>query len=67
LIYLSVVTAWIWIRQLLFGGLANLHDTLSLYAMGLTAALLACFVVVPFGLACQYVMSAAAERVEFLQ
>jgi hypothetical protein len=61
-VYLSLVAGAIWTEQLLFGGLANLHDTLSLYAMGLVAAILACLVVVPYGLLCQYVMRSAAER-----
>lgn len=48
-------------RTLVFGGLANLHDTLSLYVMGLMAVTLACFVVVPYGLFCQYVMNPLAN------
>jgi hypothetical protein len=62
LVYLGLVAAWIWVEDLLFGGLANLHDTLSLFVMGLTAAALSFLVVVPYGLLCQYVMSAAANR-----
>ena len=36
----------------LFGGLANLHDTLSLYVMGLTATAISFYVVIPYDLAC---------------
>jgi hypothetical protein len=61
LMFLTFVAALMWARTLWFGGLANLHDTLSLYGMGLLAAVLSCLVVVPYGLLCQYVMSAAAR------
>ena len=46
----------IWTQSLLQDGLANLHDTLSLYAMGLMATALSCYVVVPYGYVCQRVM-----------
>ena len=57
LVFLSLWAALLWARTLLYGGLANLHDTLSLYVMGMTAATLSFFVVIPYGLLCQYVMS----------
>jgi hypothetical protein len=56
LVYLSLSAALLWIRTFLYGGLANVHDTLSLYVMGLTAAGVSFFVVIPYGLLCQYVM-----------
>ena len=62
LVFLSLWTAIHWGQTLLYGGLANLHDTMSLYLMGMTAALLSCFIVVPYGLLCQYVMNAAGSR-----
>jgi hypothetical protein len=37
------------------------HDTGRLHVMGLAAALLACFVVVPFGLVCQYALQFAGR------
>ena len=63
-IFLTLWNAMIWIEDLMFGGLANLPDTLSLYAMGFLAASLSFFVVVPYGLLCQYVMHAAGAGVE---
>jgi uncharacterized membrane protein YhdT len=61
LVFLTLWAALLWARTLVFGGLANLHDTLSLYVMGLMAVTLACFVVVPYGLFCQYVMNPLAN------
>jgi hypothetical protein len=60
LVYLTLMAAAIWVRSLLTGGLANLHDTLSLYAMGFTAATVSFYVVVPYALLCQFVMHRAA-------
>lgn len=59
-IFLSLYAAMLWARSLLYGGLANLHDTVSLYVMGLIAATLSFFVVIPYGLLCQYVMSSVS-------
>jgi hypothetical protein len=56
LVFLTLAAALLWARSLLHGGLANLHDTLSLYAMGMTAAAVSFLVVIPYGLLCQYVM-----------
>ncbi len=63
---LSVSDLWaalLWSRTLLYGGLANnLHDTLSyLYLMGMVAVTVSFFVVIPYGLLCQYVMNAVAH------
>jgi hypothetical protein len=55
-LFLSLWAALLWTRTMLYGGLANLHDTLSLYAMGMVAVALSFFVVIPYGLLCQYVM-----------
>ena len=65
-VFLSLWTVLLWTRTLLYGGLANLHDTLSLYLMGMLAVTLSFFVVVPYGLFCQYVMNTVAlsERLE---
>jgi hypothetical protein len=57
LVFLSLTAAALWARSFLSGGLANLHDTVSLYVMGLTATTLSLFVVVPYGLLCQYVLN----------
>jgi len=62
LVFLCLSAALLWARTLVFGGLANLHDTLSLFAMGMTAAVLCCLVVVPYGLVCQVVMAALARQ-----
>jgi hypothetical protein len=56
--FLSLWAALLWTQSLLYGGLANAHDTLSLFAMGMTAAAVSFFVVIPYGLLCQYVMHA---------
>lgn len=61
LVFLGMCVGLMWARTLLFGGLANLHDSLSLFVMGTTAAALSCYVVVPYGLLCQYVMSTVAR------
>ena len=59
-VYLSLWAGLLWIRSFLYGGLANVHDTLSLYVMGLTAAAISFFVVIPYGLLCQYVMNSVS-------
>ena len=56
LVYISLSAGLLWLDTFLYGGLANVHDTLSLYVMGLTAAAVSFFVVIPYGLLCQYVM-----------
>ena len=56
LVYISLSAGLLWLQSVLYGGLANVHDTLSLYVMGLTAAAVGFFVVIPYGLFCQYVM-----------
>ena len=61
LVYLSLSAGLIWLNTFLYGGLANLHDTLSLYVMGLSAAAVSFFVVIPFGLLCQYTMSSVSN------
>jgi hypothetical protein len=60
-VYLSLWNGALWAEQLLHGGLANLHDTISSYAMGLLTALFHFYVVVPYGLVCQYAMHGRAE------
>ncbi len=56
ILYLVLAAAVIWIRSLLFGGLANAHDTGSLLLWGFIAALLAFPLIVPYGLLCQIAM-----------
>jgi hypothetical protein len=60
-VYLSLWAALLWIRYFVYGGLANLHDTVSLYVMGLTATTVSFLVVVPYGLLCQYVMKSVSN------
>jgi hypothetical protein len=60
IVFLSLTAAILWVRSFLFGGLANLHDTVSLYVMGLTATTVSLFVVIPYGLLCQYVMNSVS-------
>ena len=60
-VYLSLSVGLIWLQTVLYGGLANLHDTLSLYVMGLSAAAVSFFVVIPYGLLCQYAMSSVSN------
>ena len=61
LVYISLSAGLLWLNTLLYGGLANLHDTLSLYVMGLTAAAVSFFVVIPYGLLCQYAMNSVSN------
>jgi hypothetical protein len=61
LLYLTLSSGLLWLNTLLYGGLANLHDTLSLYVMGLTAAAVSFFVVIPYGLLCQYAMNSVSN------
>jgi len=61
-VFLSLWNAAYWGKTLLWGGLANLHDTLSLYVMGMLAAVVSFLVVIPYGLLCQYVMSRELSR-----
>ncbi len=63
-VFLTLWTTLLWVPSLVFGGLANLRDTLSLYVMGLTATAISFYVVVPYGLACQYVMKSAHDAME---
>lgn len=60
-VFLSLWNAAYWGKTLLWGGLANIHDTLSLYVMGILAAVVSFLVVIPYGLLCQYVMSREAS------
>lgn len=60
-VYLTLFNAWIWARSWWLGGLANLHDSLSLYLLGIGAAATAFFVVIPYGLLCQWLMNRAAN------
>ncbi|MGH8016615.1 MAG: hypothetical protein ACREBV_10515, partial [Candidatus Zixiibacteriota bacterium] len=55
-IFLTIWNIQIWGKTLLFGGLANLHDSFSLYYMGLIAVTVSLYVVIPYGLFCQYTM-----------
>jgi hypothetical protein len=60
-VFLTLWTALLWVPSLVLGGLANLHDTLSLYVMGLAATAISFYVVVPYGLVCQYVMESVLD------
>ena len=62
LVYLSLSAGLLWLQTFLYGGLANVHDTLSLYVIGLSAAAISFFVVIPYGLLCQYAMSLLSNR-----
>jgi hypothetical protein len=64
LVFLTLSAALLWARSLLHGGLANLHDTLSLYAMGMTAAAVSFLVVIPYGLVCQYVLCPLSQSID---
>ena len=64
LVYLTLFNIVIWLRQLFVGGLANLYETFILYPWGLSYALIAGFVVIPYGFLSQILMArslAAAE------
>jgi hypothetical protein len=61
LVFLSLWAALLWLRSFWYGGLANLHDTVSLYVMGMTAAAVSFFVVIPYGLLCQYIMYSLSD------
>ena len=61
LVYISLSAGLFWLDTFLYGGLANVHDTLSLYVMGLTAAAVSFFVVIPYGLLCQYAMRSVSN------
>ena len=63
-VYLTVWNARVWTRTLLFGGLANLHDTMAVYYWGMCYAVVACFVVVPYGLLCQVVLKEFLDRAD---
>ena len=64
LIYLTVWNLRVWARTLLFGGLANLHDSIAVYYWGTFYALIACFVVVPYGLVCQVALKELLDRTD---
>jgi hypothetical protein len=63
LVYLALCAAVMAARGALGGEGIDAHDTLALFASGFTAAAVSFFVVVPYGLFCQYVMKAVSERV----
>lgn len=63
-VFLTLWTGLLWASSLIFGGLANLHDILSLYVMGLTATAISFYVVVPYGLVCQHVMESVLDAHE---
>ena len=56
ILFLTIWNLIFWTKTLIFGGLANAHDTWSLYVMGLTAVTFSLYVVVPYGFFCQYTM-----------
>jgi hypothetical protein len=58
--YLTIYNIWIWVHHWLFGGLATIHDTMSLYVLGFSAAVMAFFVIIPYGLLCQWLMNKVA-------
>lgn len=60
--YLLLMIASLWMRQVLGGGLMNAHDSLALFVQGITATLLSFYIVVPYGLVCQYVMEWAGQE-----
>ena len=60
IVFLSITAGILWARSILSGGLANLHDTVSLYVMGLTATTVSLLVVIPYGLLCQYVLKSVS-------
>jgi hypothetical protein len=64
LVFLTLTAGVIWAEHFLYGNLADLHDTLSLYYMGFVSAVTGCGVVVPYGLVCQFVMNRAANEIE---
>ena len=61
-LYLLLVVAGMWIRQMVAGGLTNLHDSLSLVLNGLIFTVLYFWIVIPYGLFSQYVLEGAARR-----
>jgi hypothetical protein len=61
LVFLTLLAAVFWGRALLDGEPMTVHDTASLYVSGVSAAAVSFFVVIPYGLLCQYVMSAASR------
>lgn len=54
--YLLLIIASLWIRQLWDGGLMNIHDSVALFVQGIVATLVSFYVVVPYGLVCQFVL-----------
>ena len=55
-----LVTTW-WIKQFTVGGLTNLHDSLSAIFFGLLTTLFSFYVVIPYGMFCQYVLEKVLE------
>ncbi len=60
-VYLTLVAAAMWTRQLLYGGLTNLYDTGSMYLFGMVMAVLAFPLTISYGLVCQYLLHAVAR------
>jgi hypothetical protein len=56
ILFLTMWNLVSWGKTWLFGGLANLHDTFSLYYMGLISVTVSLYVVIPYGIFCQYTM-----------
>jgi hypothetical protein len=57
MLYLTFWNIWNWSRHLASGTSASMHDTLVLYVWGVAFTTLAFFVVVPYALLCQWLMS----------
>lgn len=55
-IYLLLVVGSWWARQMVYGGLTNLHDSLSAIYMGLIGTIFSFYVVIPYGMFCQIVL-----------
>ena len=61
-VYLSLVVAYWWAQYFLFGGLTNMHDSLSVLINGLLATILGFYVVVPYGMICQIALERVVEE-----
>jgi len=60
LVYLTLWNSVLLIHDLAAGRDINIHDMLSVYAMGITAVSMSLFITVPYGFACQYGMKAVS-------
>ena len=61
-LYLVLTVITLWLHQAFYGGLANVHDSMSLVVTGLVATIISCYVTIPYGFICQLCLEWSAKE-----